>query len=128
MASVVPAAPGCVGADDRDDYDDAAAATEQRWDAQAAGSLAGFSPGGTTILMEKRARKVAEDDALKLYNRVRQLHKEEDRAERRIADTRRRAKEIVRHRRRNELRVEEKELRLQQLAEDIELQKACMRA
>lgn len=31
---------------------------------------------------EKRARKQAEDDALRLYNRVRQLQKEEERAER----------------------------------------------
>jgi hypothetical protein len=40
-----------------------------------------------SILAEKRARKAAEDDALRLYNRVRQLEKEEDKAQKRIVET-----------------------------------------
>lgn len=39
-------------------------------------------PIAASLAEEKRARKQAEDDALRLYNRVRQLQKEEERAER----------------------------------------------
>jgi hypothetical protein len=77
----------------------------------------------TRILNEKRARRIAEDDALKLYNRVRQLQKEEERAQKRIVDTKRKAKDIVKYRERNEKRLEEKELRQKQLAEEVELLK-----
>jgi hypothetical protein len=62
----------------------------------------------TSILMERRAHKLAADDALRLYNRVRQLHKEEHKAHRRIQDTRKKAKEIIRYRERNELSRQEK--------------------
>ncbi len=78
----------------------------------------------TNILLEKRARKLAEEDALRLYNRVRQLEKEEEKAQKRILETRTKAKEIVKLRERNELVKQEKELRMQQLQELIELQKA----
>ena len=67
---------------------------------------------------------MAEDDALRLYNRVRQLEKEEEKAQKRILDTKKKAKEIVKLRERNELVKQEKELRLRQLQELIELQKA----
>ncbi len=77
----------------------------------------------TTILMEKRARKLAEDDALRLYNRVRQLQKEEDKAQRRIQDTKRKAKEIIRYRERNELQRQEKEQRARELQLQVERQK-----
>ena len=66
---------------------------------------------------------MAEEDALRLYNRVRQLEKEEEKADKRIVDTRKKAKEIVKLRERNELVKQEKELRLLQLQELIELQK-----
>jgi hypothetical protein len=77
----------------------------------------------TNILLEKRARKLAEEDALRLYNRVRQLQKEEDKAARRIQDTKKKAKEIIKLRERNELLRQEKEARLAQLALEIERQK-----
>lgn len=77
----------------------------------------------TSILLEKRARKLAEDDALRLYNRVRQLQKEEGKAHKRIQDTKRKAKEIIRYRERNELLRQEKEQRYQELALEIERQK-----
>lgn len=77
----------------------------------------------TNILLEKRARKMAEDDALRLYNRVRQLQKEEDKALKRIQDTKRKAKEIVRLRERNELQRQEKEQRYRELQIEIERQK-----
>lgn len=76
-----------------------------------------------TILAEKRARKAAEDDALRLYNRVRQLQKEEDRAQKRIAETKKKAKEIIRLRERNEQKLLEKEQRRQEQAEQVEEQK-----
>ncbi|GFH21305.1 EF-hand domain-containing protein [Haematococcus lacustris] len=77
----------------------------------------------TNILQEKRARKVAEDDALKLYNRVRALQKEEDKAHKRIQDTKRKAKEIIKLRERNELVRQEKELRMRELQLEVERQK-----
>lgn len=76
-----------------------------------------------TILAEKRARKVAEDDALRLYNRVRQLQKEEDRAQKRIVETKKKAKEIIRARERNEQKLIEKEHRQRELQEQVEDQK-----
>ncbi len=76
-----------------------------------------------TILAEKRARKAAEDDALRLYNRVRQLQKEEDRAQKRITETKKKAKEIIRLRERNEQKLLEKEQRRQEQAEQVEEQK-----
>lgn len=39
-------------------------------------------PLAASLAEEKRARKQAEDDALRLYNRIRQLEKEEERADR----------------------------------------------
>lgn len=35
-----------------------------------------------SLAEEKKARKLAEDDAIRLYNRVRQLQKEEEKAAR----------------------------------------------
>jgi hypothetical protein len=70
----------------------------------------------TNILNERRARKLAQDDANRLYNRVRQLHREEDKAKRRIADTRRKAREIVAFRERNELTRQEKATRAHEAA------------
>jgi hypothetical protein len=77
----------------------------------------------TNILLEKRARKQAEEDATKLYNRVRQLQKEEEKAQKRIVYTKKKANEIVRLRERNELIRQEKELRMLQLQELIEQQR-----
>ena len=40
-----------------------------------------------TVLQEKRARKAAEEDAVRLCNRVKQLQKESERASKRVNDT-----------------------------------------
>lgn len=66
---------------------------------------------------------MAEDDALRLYNRVRQLQKEETKALKRIQDTKQKAKEIIRLRERNELQRQEKEARYQALQLEVERQK-----
>ncbi|KAG2500800.1 hypothetical protein HYH03_001562 [Edaphochlamys debaryana] len=76
-----------------------------------------------SILAEKRARKAAEDDALRLYNRVRQLQKEEDRAQKRIIETKKKAKEIIKLRERNEAKLIEKEQRQREAMEQVEEQK-----
>lgn len=77
----------------------------------------------TNILMEKRARKMAEEDAARLYNRVRQLQKEEEKAGKRITETKKKAREIIKLRERNELIRQEKEMRMKELNELIELQR-----
>lgn len=82
-----------------------------------------YAEMATNILLEKRARKLAEDDATRLYNRVRQLQKEEEKAQKRIQDTKKKANEIIKLRERNELVKQEKELRMAQLQELIEQQK-----
>lgn len=51
----------------------------------------------------------------------RQLQKEEEKAHKRIADTRRKAKEIIKQRERNESKLLEKEQRLREI--DVELEK-----
>lgn len=54
------------------------------------------------LLEALRARKLVEEDATRLSNRLAQLRKEEERSNKRIEDTRRRAHEILAARRRNE--------------------------
>lgn len=60
---------------------------------------------------------------MRLYNRVRQLQKEESKAHKRIQETNNRAKEIIALRERNERAQLEKEARLQELQQEIERQK-----
>jgi hypothetical protein len=73
-----------------------------------------------TILHQKRARRLAEEDALRLYNRVRQLQKEEDKAKKRIVGTKKRANEIIKLRERNEQKQEDKEEAKREQLEEIE--------
>lgn len=77
----------------------------------------------TNILNEKRARKLAEDDAQRLYARVRNLEREEEKASKRISETRKKAEEIVKLRERNDLIKQEKELRQQQYEALLEEQR-----
>lgn len=86
-------------------------------------SVASTNALTNTVLNEKRARKAAEEDALRLYNRVRQLEKEEDKAQKRIEETRKRAQDILRLRQRNEQKQSERELRLRQLQLEIAQQR-----
>lgn len=95
-----------------------------------AASLVGSSYGGgsdygygNSVLLERRARKAAEEDALRLYNRVRQLQKEEEKARKRIDETRKRAEEIQSNRLRNQQKAEEKLDRLEAQLEEIDAQR-----
>ena len=53
------------------------------------------------LLDAQRARKAAQEDKLRLSNRVKQLEREERRAHKRIVQTKARAEEIVQLRQRN---------------------------
>ncbi|KAK9819957.1 hypothetical protein WJX72_004409 [[Myrmecia] bisecta] len=107
-----------------------ATAAAYAYNAEMASSFRG-SPGShhaslhaSAILSQKRARKAAEEDANRLYNRVRQLQKEEEKACKRIEDTKRKAQEILQLRERNEQKQLEKEERLQETKEEkAELEK-----
>jgi len=72
---------------------------------------------------EKRLRKAAEQDALRLYNRVRQLQREEVKAAKRIQETRQRAREVLSLRERNQQKAREKELRLRELQVEVAKQR-----
>lgn len=73
------------------------------------------SSRNTTIANEKKARKAVEEDAARLHNRVSTLHKEEQKAQRRLEDTRHKARDILELRAQNERRQLEREQRQQQL-------------
>ena len=47
-----------------------------------------------TVLQEKRARKAAEEDAIRLCNRVKQLQKEAEKASKRVSDTRKKINDV----------------------------------
>ncbi|GMH41392.1 hypothetical protein BSKO_09302 [Bryopsis sp. KO-2023] len=76
-----------------------------------------------SILLEKRARKQVEDDTVRLYNRVRQLEKEEEKAQKRIKETKAKADEITELRLRNEQKIVEREKRTKRLEERLEKQR-----
>jgi len=78
----------------------------------------------TRLLDVQRARKAAQEDRLRLSNRVKQLEREERRAHRRIVETRVRAEEVIQLRRRNEERQAIKRAAKQAEAEEL----AAMRA
>ena len=82
-------------------------------------AVCGGTSNDATISAEKRARKAAEEDAARLYNRVKQLQKEEDKAKRRVDETKQKAAEILKLRERNEQRQQEREQRLVQLQQEI---------
>lgn len=88
-------------------------------------SNSGYSYGdiAASIVIEKRTRKAVEEDAEKLYNRVRQLEKEEEKARKRILETKDRTEDILRLRERNEAKLAEKALRNKQLQDSLEKQR-----
>lgn len=102
-----------------------AAGREGYGDPYVASSLPELGPGSiqTTVLQEKRLRKAAEEDALRLYNRVRQLQREEQKAEKRIEETKERANEVLSLRERNVQKAREKELRLRELQVEVAKQR-----
>ena len=87
------------------------------------GASAGGVSTDTGMLMRlidaQRARKLAEDDKRRLANRVKQLLKEEEKAKKRITETRKRAEEILSLKRRNEVRVAEKAAQKRELREHV---------
>lgn len=68
-----------------------------------------------SIVLEKRTRKAVEEDTERLYNRVRQLEKEEEKARRRIVDTQQRTSDILVLRQRNQQKLEAKEKRMKDM-------------
>lgn len=73
------------------------------------------SSKNTTIANEKKARKAVEEDAARLQNRVQTLQKEEQKAQKRLEETRNKAREILDLRAQNEQRQLEREQRHQQM-------------
>lgn len=73
------------------------------------------SSRNTTIANEKKARKAIEEDAARLHNRVTTLQKEEQKAQKRLEETRHKARDILELRAQNERRQLEREQRQQQL-------------
>ena len=71
------------------------------------------------LIDAQRARKIAEEDKKRLNNRVKQLLKEEEKAKKRISETKKRAEEILSLKRRNELRVQEKEAQRREMEDHI---------
>jgi chromosome segregation ATPase len=70
---------------------------------------------------EIRRRKQVEHDATVLRNRILQLERQEQRADKRIEQTKQRAREVLEHRERNEQREREKQEALQRLNSTTEL-------
>lgn len=82
-----------------------------------------YSYDTSTILDGRRARQLAADDATRLYNRVRQLQKEDEKAQRRIEETKKKSREILKLRERNDQKMLEKEMRIKEIQDQIEYQR-----
>lgn len=74
------------------------------------------------LLEAQRSRKAAQEDALRLANRVAQLQKEDEKAKKRIQETQKRAAEIRNLRKRNEDHKLEKEALNQQRNRELAMQ------
>ena len=75
---------------------------------------------GSDAFKELRRRKQVEQDAAVLRNRILQLERQEQRAEKRIEHTKQRAREVIEQRERNVQRERERKEALQQLQSDAE--------
>ena len=73
------------------------------------------SSRNTTIANEKKARKAVEEDAARLHSRVTTLQKEEQKAQKKLEETRHKARDLLELRAQNERRQHEREQRHQQL-------------
>jgi len=89
------------------------------------GSASATSP--KALLQAKQLRKLAEEDAVRLANRIEQLKKEEMKALKKISDTRRRAEEIAALRERNTRQKLEKQKREIEKQEEVAMQAKVMR-
>lgn len=83
-------------------------------------SVAAGSIRATDAYKELRRRKQVERDAAVLRNRILQLERQEQRADKRIEQTKQRAREVLEQRERNEQRERERKQALQQLQSDVE--------
>lgn len=75
---------------------------------------------GCEAIREFRRRKQVEQDACTLRNRVLQLERQSDRAKKRIAQTRQKAKEVLAQRERNTQRELQKQTLISKLELSIE--------
>ena len=92
--------------------------TNQRIFNGVATEVSGYSTESSrnnTIANEKKARKAVEEDAARLQNRVQTLQKEEQKALKRLEETRSKARDILNLRAQNEQRQLEREQRQQQM-------------
>lgn len=83
-----------------------------------AAEASGFSTESSrnnTIANEKKARKAVEEDAARLHSRVTTLQKEEQKAQKRLEETRLKARDLLELRAQNERRQLEREQRHEQL-------------
>lgn len=87
----------------------------------------GASASPKALLQAKQLRKLAEEDAVRLANRIEQLKKEEMKALKKISDTRRRAEEICLLRERNTRQKLEKQKREIEKQEEVAMQAKVMR-
>lgn len=74
---------------------------------------------GMSVLQEVKKRKQVEDDALRLRNRLLQLERQAHKAEKRIVQTKQRAKDILDQRQRNERRESERKQFFEELEHEI---------
>jgi chromosome segregation ATPase len=72
-----------------------------------------------SVLQEAKKRKQVEDDSLRLRNRLLQLERQAHKAEKRIVQTKQRAKDILDQRQRNERRECEKRKFIEELEHEI---------
>lgn len=89
-------------------------------------NLPSESSKNTRIADEKRARKAVEEDAARLQNRVQTLQKEEQKAQKRLNETRLKAQDLLALRARNEQRQTEREQRYQQQQVGTQLHAQCL--
>lgn len=77
----------------------------------------------TSVLVEKQKRRQVENDAVKLRNRLRQLEREAEKAEKRISLTKERAKDILTQRERNHHKEVSRQQYLEELQQEVEQHK-----
>jgi len=77
----------------------------------------------SSLAAERRARRAAEEDALRLYNRIRQLQEEDQKAERLIKLTLKRAQDALQHQQRREEEEAARQEREAHLADQVEQQR-----
>jgi tRNA uridine 5-carbamoylmethylation protein Kti12 len=72
-----------------------------------------------SVLQEQQKRKQVEHDANRLRNRLLQLERQTEKADKRIVQTKKRAKDILDQRERNERRELERQCYIEELQEEL---------